>query len=157
MHNGFVTLTMSPFSLQQVRLLVRKSQFYNDTKQKFLRELKLGEYQSHESFLRNPLLITIMLLTLRYFGRIAKDHHVFYEEAFETLVARHVAMKDGRFARQMHSTLKKDQLKELFSAFSAITYLKGALDFQHSELVLYFTAVRLSTRVWRNKRVLPTI
>ena len=61
--------------------------------QKFIDNVKKHLYDKHKSFLSNPLLTTMMLLTFDQFAEIPEKMFLFYEQAFDTLFLKHDATK----------------------------------------------------------------
>lgn len=77
-----------------------------------------------------------MLLTFRSFADIPNKIHVFYEQAFETLFARHDALKDS-FKRQFSTNLPIDVFKNQFSAFCLLTYDQEFYTFSEAQALEY--------------------
>ena len=120
------------FNIGQVRQLVIKTDFDDDKKAAFLQDLKAGLYERRRSFLANPLLATMMLLIHDVVGEIPKQLHVFYEKSFEVLSREHDTLK-SRFHRKLHSGVSVEDLKEIFEAFCALTYMDHQYQFRSAD------------------------
>lgn len=120
----FTTLHLTAFSNEQALELVDKLVFRPDdptVKEKFVTALKEKLFESHHSFVSNPLLLTIMLMTFDQIAEISPRMHIFYRDAYTVLAQRHDASK-GAYKRQLHTRLSSDQFAEYFSEFCARSY-----------------------------------
>ena len=81
-------------SKSQTVTLISGLDYDEGVKKRFLRLVNGKLYDSHESFLSSPLLVTIMLLTYEEFAEIPDKMHVFYSQAFDTLFQKHDAGKE---------------------------------------------------------------
>lgn len=129
----FTVLKTLPLSKKQAVSLVRRINYENGIKERFIAELETNLYESHTSFASNPLLLNIMLLTFDNYADIPEKLHLFYSNAFETLYAKHDATKAG-YKREMLSTLSYDSFKKVFAYFCFMTYIKGFTEFTYEEL-----------------------
>lgn len=129
----FTVLKTLPLSKKQAVSLVRRINYENGIKERFIAELETNLYESHTSFASNPLLLNIMLLTFDNYADIPEKLHLFYSNAFETLYSKHDATKAG-YKREMLSTLSYDSFKKVFAYFCFMTYIKGFTEFTYEEL-----------------------
>ncbi len=136
----FSVLDISAFSKEQSIELIKKLNFRTDDpdiKIKFINALEETLYITHREFVRNPLLLTIMLMTYEQFADIPKKMHIFYAEAFTTLAQRHDASK-GAFKRSLKSGLNTHQFAEYFSEFCAKTYINEQYELTEHEFCEVF-------------------
>ena len=129
----FRTVYVQPMNESQASELIRKLDYDADVKEKFLRETEATLFKSHESFLSNPLLCVMMLVTFQQTGHIPTKRHVFYEQAFDALFSLHDSSKEGVYKRKTYAELSIDQFRNCMSAFCIITYLKEKFSFSRSE------------------------
>jgi len=130
---GFYNVNVCPLDLDKAIELVQKLDYDPVVKQKFLDSLKDDLYDKHSSFLSNPLLLTIMLITYRESAEIPDKLHVFYDHAFDALFYKHDAYKDI-FKREMYSGLQIDDFKSLLSIFCVLSYLEQDFTFSNTLL-----------------------
>ncbi|MBR0747177.1 NACHT domain-containing protein [Bradyrhizobium japonicum] len=133
---SFFNFQVLPLSKKQAIELVNKLKFDKGTKKKFIARLNSDLYEKHRSFLSTPLLATLMLLTFNQFADIPEKIHLFYEQAFDTLFARHDALKEA-FKRDMHSNLSIDVFKKYFSYFCLVSYYDEKIEFTDAEIKKY--------------------
>jgi hypothetical protein len=125
----FHVLEVLPMIKEQTLELLRKLDYDADVKKKFISEIKKHLFERHKSFLSNPLLATMMLLTFEQFAQIPDKMHVFYEQAFDTLYLKHDALK-ASYKRQTYANLSIDDFKRIFSTFCLITYFEQVFSFE---------------------------
>jgi hypothetical protein len=116
--------------------LVSKLHYDGPIKRKFIQRLKTDLYARHQSFLSSPLLATMMLLTFDQFADIPQKIHLFYEQAFDTLFAKHDATKEA-FKRKMHTQLPIDVFKKHLSYFCLASYYDEKFEFSKEEVLEY--------------------
>ena len=139
----FSVLSLQPFTKKQAVSLIKKIDFDEKIKQKFIKALSKGLYQKHISFASNPLLLNIMLLTYDNYAEIPEKLHLFYANAFETLYSKHDATKGG-YKRELKSSLSFDTFKKVFSYFCFITYYQGKVEFSYEELLSTLSKVKVN-------------
>ena len=132
----FTVLTVNPFNKDQALNLIEKIDYDEKVKNEFISSLKKELFNKHRSFLSNPLLITMMLLTYEQLAGIPEKLHIFYEQAFDTLFYKHDALK-SLYKRISYSGLPIDEFKTLFSAFCILSYSEKKHSFNKDEVISY--------------------
>lgn len=129
----FSRLRMAPLQLEEACELVEKIRFDDDDeiKSRFIASLRGGLFESHQSFLSNPLLLSIMLLTYGHSADIPKRFSSFYERAYIALFEKHDAYKGYR--RERETDLDITEFATLFAAFSTLTFNDGVFRFASTE------------------------
>jgi hypothetical protein len=125
-----------PLSKEQSISLVEKLQADEQIKSKFINDLKGDLYEKHSSFLSNPLLLTIMLLTYGYSTDIPNKLSVFYNQAFEALFQRHDTMK-GAYKRVRETSLDIQDFSKILSIFCIQTYDDRKIQFSKHDALIY--------------------
>ncbi len=135
-----------PLSLEQSIELVGKLPADENIKQKFVLALKEDLFKRHSSFLSNPLLLTIMLLTYGYSTDIPNKITVFYNQAFEALFQRHDTMK-GAYKRVRETTLDIQDFGRILSVFCIQTYDNRKIMFSRQEALEYIIKSKQLTNI----------
>ena len=149
---NFTEGTVLPLTKQSIKTLISKLEFYTVIKQKFISRLN-ELYNTHKTFLSNPLLATMMLLTFEQFADIPNKIHIFYEQAFQTLFYKHDALKSA-FRRDSYCKLPMDDFRRLLSAFCFITYIDEIFLFDRESLIKYaqkaksYEMIELDENLW---------
>jgi hypothetical protein len=114
--------TPIPLSKAKAQELVRKLIYDEDIKAKFLSDLGERLYDQQPSFVSNPLLLTIMLISYGTNADVPAKRHLFYSQAFEALWNRHDATKGG-YRRQRQAELAMDDFVAVVAAVSMQSYI----------------------------------
>ncbi len=126
----FRTYRAKPFNYSQFVELVSKVPFHEPTKKNFMKVSNEDFFTKHESFLSNPLLAIMMLMTYRDNAEIPSRLNTFYENCFNTLYSHHDAIKDGYFRKK---NLDQDSFRRAFSVFCLFTYIKDKFTLNEAE------------------------
>lgn len=97
--------------------------------EKFLNEVENNSYAKNEFFYRNPLLLSILIVTYNQSCEIPNQSYLFYKNAFDELYQKHDSQK-GWFERKRHFDGSKKKLENLFGALSLLTYLDNKYHFK---------------------------
>jgi len=138
-------------TLNQTRQLITNADYDPDVKRTFIKRLTDDFFERHESFLGTPLLAILLMLTFEEYAEIPNSLHVFYRNAFETLVRRHDAMK-AQFLRKTHSNCTADELKGIFSSFCVLTYSKSRFQFLEENVIEYLKQALVQQRIRSDPR-----
>lgn len=132
----FTNVKISNLELDEACELVGRARFDSDIKARFIHSLRGGLFKSHEFFLSNPLLLSIMLLTYGDSADIPKRQSSFYMQAYEALFQQHDALK-GSFKRERKTDLDIYEFARLFSGFSIVSYDERAFRFGYTEALKF--------------------
>jgi hypothetical protein len=133
-HN-FSRYHVLPMQKKEIVALLKKLPYQKAIRNKFADAVRTSLYDKHESFLSNPLLATMMLITYEQFAQIPDKIHIFYEQAFETLFFRHDTLKEAGFERKRYVDLAINEFKNCLSALCISTYVKAKYQFTESEIL----------------------
>ena len=137
----FSIYRMLPLDLDRASTLVKKLPFDEEIKSKFSEALVDGLFEKHESFLSNPLLLSIMLLTYGQNAEIPSKLSIFYNQAYEALFQRHDANKGG-YSRSRRTDLDIQDFSRVFSLFSLQTYEKRVFKMSRTDCLRYIEKSR---------------
>lgn len=128
--SSFNTFSPNPFNFEQVQELIEKVPFESATKKRFLKKLTPDFFSSNQTFLSNPLLAIMMLMTFRQNMEIPKKMNIFYDQAFTTLYLWHDATK--AFTRK--KLLDIEAFQRSFGAFCLLSYYKEFYEFTKTDI-----------------------
>lgn len=144
----FHEFRLCPFRKDQALDLVDKLEFRPDEpqiKEKFKDQLDKSLFYSHSEFSKNPLLLTIMLMTFEQYAEVPQKMHVFYREAFFTLAQKHDATK-GAYKRKLKTGLTIERFSEYLEEFCSRTYVDEKFEFSNLEIEKYFNLLNEKKR-----------
>jgi len=121
--DNFYIFSMKNLEIDDAINLINKLPYDDIVKNNFINDLKEGIFNKHHSFLSNPLLLSIMLLTYGENSEIPSKLSLFYNYAYEALFQRHDAYKGG-YSRCRRSELDILDYTKVFELFSLRTYDK---------------------------------
>ncbi|SFU37447.1 NACHT domain-containing protein [Pustulibacterium marinum] len=128
----FSIFNVEPLTLEKSIELINKLPADKTIKAKFISDLQDNLFEKHKSFLSNPLLLSIMLITYGYSADIPNKLSVFYNQAFEALFQRHDALK-GAFNRKRETELDIQEFSKILSIFCVLTYEQRKFKFTRIE------------------------
>ena len=151
----FAIIEMLPFTRKQSLELIDKLEYCPDepnVKKQFREKLVDDYFTSHKEFVNNPLLLTLMLMCYRRFAGIAEKRHLFYEQAYDTLLMRHDY--DKLYKRVFHSVNDPSEFTIVFREFCAKSYRKRDYEFDRKKFESYFSALKSLEWLDRSKMTL---
>lgn len=89
---------------------------------KIIEAVNSQENISYKSFLKNPLLLSMFILTFQSYSSIPQKRSEFYSQVFDALFSVHDSMSKLAFVREKQSGLSKEQIVEVLKLFSFISY-----------------------------------
>jgi hypothetical protein len=142
----FKVLMVNKLQVDEACELINKLPYDEDIKTKFSNDLKNGLFSKHQSFLSNPLLLSIMLLTYGQSANIPNKLSVFYNQAYEALFQRHDTYKGG-FQRDRLLDMDIQDYSKVFSAFSVQTYDKREFQFSRVDALNHLSIAKKITNI----------
>ena len=130
----FVTYSVAPLTKKEAVQLIRKVPFEREIKNKFCALIEDSYYDKHRSFLSNPLLAVMMMMTYRRNGSVSDKVTQFYNDAFQTLLSWHDGTKEA-FVRER--ALGRDSIRPVFSTFCLISYYDQIFEFSEDLVRTY--------------------
>ena len=143
-YSRFSVLQLRPFSKQQALMLINNLEFRPDEpiiKEKFRNALNESLYSTHYTFIQNPLLLTIMLLTFEQYAEVPSKMHLFYREAFAALSVKHDASK-GAYKRTLKTGLTADKFADYFAELCSRSYYDEKFEMTEDEFAKYYTVLK---------------
>ena len=125
---NFRELKVLPLSKDQALALIDRLDYEKTIKESFRERVQTELFISHKSFLENPLLLTLMLMTYESSGSIPRNETTFLQRAFDELYSRHDASKTG-YKRRLQAGLTSDEFLDALSAFCMLCFRQNKLEF----------------------------
>lgn len=89
---------------------------------KIIEAVNSQENYSYKSFLSNPLLLSMFILTFQSYSSIPQKRSEFYSQVFDALYSVHDSMSKLAFVREKQSGLSKEQIVDVLKLFSFLSY-----------------------------------
>lgn len=91
---------------------------------KMIDAIAFSENTGYRSFLSNPLLLSMFILTFQTHANIPQKMSEFYSQVFDTLYSIHDSISKLAFERERQSGLIKEQFIEILKLFSFLSFFK---------------------------------
>jgi hypothetical protein len=141
---------VAPLNLTLACDLVEKTEADEEIKEKFVKALRGELFEKHHSFLSNPLLLSIMLITYKDSANIPQKLSTFYERAYTALFEQHDAKK--AYYREKRSKLDILEFRKVFSAFCFLTYNQRLFNFSETGFFEYLDKTQKLSGLNFNKK-----
>ncbi|MEN3792583.1 NACHT domain-containing protein [Fulvimarina sp. MAC3] len=138
----FSTVKMAPLTKDECIKLLRKAPFDPDQRRKMIEKVDAELFETHSTFLSNPLLAYMTLVTYSYNPNFTDNMFQFYELAFDALYYRHDLTKGGGFSREFYTTKDKAKFQKFLSYFCLRTYFDEKIEFSPMTLRDYLQEVK---------------
>jgi hypothetical protein len=128
----------------EIALFVKK-QIPSDEKElaeKIIQAINKSENIGYKSFLSNPLLLSMFILTFQSYSDIPQKRSEFYSQVFDTLFSVHDSMSKLAYVRERLSQLSKDQFEEILRLFSFISFFEEKFIFPPTYLNEKLTLIK---------------
>ncbi|MCP4160609.1 MAG: hypothetical protein GY760_11095 [Deltaproteobacteria bacterium] len=102
----------------------------------FIHDFNDNKFDEHKSFLYNPLLLSIMIMTYSQAKNIPNELNLFFDQAYHALYQKH-AIDNKNFVHHLYSELEYNDFKNVLSAFCFFSYREQNFEFTYDELENY--------------------
>ena len=129
-HN-YEVCEMNDFDIEQfVRKQMSKGE--EEITEKILESIKGNSNNgSYNTFLSNPLLLSMFILTFQNYSNIPPKKSTFYSQVFDSLFHLHDSMSKLAYEREKTSGLSKEQFETVLKLFSYISLFKQTFVFDN--------------------------
>ncbi len=110
--------------------------------EKMIKAIAQIESHSYKSFLSNPLLLSMFILTYQSYSEIPQKRSDFYKQVFDTLYSVHDSVSKLSFVREKQSGLTKEGFEDLLKLFSFISYFEEKFLYQPDYLERKLTYIK---------------
>jgi hypothetical protein len=139
----FLTISVAPLTKEETLELLSKAPYDETEIKKLIKKVDQSLYDSHPTFLSNPLLAYMMLVTQSHNPNFSDRMYLFYENAFEALFYRHDKTKPGGYKRELYTSFEKDKYQRILSYFCLKSYHDEKFEFSNQELESYVSQSKL--------------
>lgn len=97
--------------------------------EKIKKSLQENKSKYIESFLANPLLLTLYILTFQTYAEIPDKKYIFYRRVINALFSEHDSKTKVGYVREKQSKLSQEQFEDILKAFSFLSYFESKFNF----------------------------
>jgi len=130
---NFINYEISNLSVQD-RIKFVRQQLKNDPdtrlSNKIVESIEEVKHNYINSFLENPLLLTLYIMTYSKNSSIPSNKYVFYRRVFDVSYAEHDSATKVGFEREIKTKLNQETLEDILKTFSFLSYFDSHFDFR---------------------------
>jgi len=98
---------------------------------KIIKSIKENNSLYIQSFLVNPLLLTLYILTFQTNAEIPNKKYIFYRRVINALFSEHDSKTKLGYIREKQSSLSQEQFEEILKAFCFLSFFDQAYNFDY--------------------------
>ena len=127
----FNNYSVSTLTIEEIETFVKKqiSPEESELADKIINAINATENLKYRSFLGNPLLLSMFILTFQSYSEVPKKRSDFYQQVFDTLFSTHDSMSKMAYVREKQSGLLKQQFETVLSLFSFLSFFRNQFTF----------------------------
>lgn len=131
----FYSLGIRPLKKEEAFSLLKKYDSGGNTSQHLIEVLKSGMSEKINSFLQNPLLVSLLFIGFDYKPEIPLKIHLFYNQVFEAYFNRHDLSKDSVYIHEKQSGLDMADFEKMLRAIGYICLKLNSLEYSRTDLL----------------------
>ena len=131
----FQTFSISPLTKKEAYELLRKYDNQGPTSKQLIDELKSGQYEMINEFLKNPLLVSLLFASFDYKQTIPLKKHIFYRQVYDAYFDSHDLSKGDSYIHDKCSKLDIDDFERVlrYVGYRCLRYQK--IEFEKDALL----------------------
>jgi len=132
----FSNFEVCELSGEEIEQFVRKQIPANETEivERIVEGINIGDRKSYATFLSNPLLLSMFILTFQTYSTVPPKRSTFYRQVFDSLFHSHDSISKLSFDREKKSGLSKEQFEQVLKLFSYISFSQQVFVFDQDYL-----------------------
>lgn len=122
----FQVFSINSLAKKEAYELLRKYDKQGNTSKQLIDELKTGDYEMINEFLKNPLLVSLLFAAFDYKHTIPLKKHIFYRQVYDAYFDSHDLSKGDSYIHEKCSNLDIDDFERVlrFVGFRSLQYQK---------------------------------
>ncbi len=120
----FQIFSINSLTKKEAYELLRRYDKQGSTSKQLIEELRTGQYEMINEFLKNPLLVSLLFAAFDYKHTIPLKKHIFYRQVYDAYFDSHDLSKGDSFIHEKHSHLDIDDFERIlrFVGFRCLRY-----------------------------------
>lgn len=131
----FQIFAINPLAKKEAYELLRKYDNQGNTSKQLIDELKSGQYEMINEFLKNPLLVSLLFAAFDYKQTIPLKKHIFYRQVYDAYFDSHDLSKGDSYIHDKYSQLDIDDFERIlrYVGFKCLKHQK--IEFEKDALL----------------------
>lgn len=130
--NKFTNFWLKNLSPESVELFIQRQKLEKNFETSLLNTIQKNTDSDYGQFLKNPLLLNMFILTYHSHPNVPTKKSIYYSNVFDALFSIHDTFNKLGYERENFSKLSKEQLIEVLSAFSFLSYFENQYQFSEN-------------------------
>lgn len=114
---------------------------------KIIQAILLKENKAYYTFLQNPLLLTMFIISFNTYSEIPAQRSLFYRQVFDTLYLIHDSSSKLAFVREKISGLSKELFEKVLQTFSFLSFFEYKFEFSVDYLYELFGKIKKNKNI----------
>lgn len=138
----FSNFYMKPLENIEVDEFIKKQLLEEEMVVKIIKSIKENKNSYIMHFLKNPLLLSLYILTFQSYSEIPTKKYIFYRRVIEVLFSEHDSLSKLGYIREKRCNLSQEKIEEVLKRFSFLSYFEGVYNFERDYLLQKFKEVK---------------
>lgn len=131
----FQVFTINPLNKKEAYELLRKYDNQGTTSKQLIDELKSGQYEMINEFLKNPLLVSLLFAAFDYKQTIPLKKHIFYRQVYDAYFDSHDLSKGDSYIHDKKSGLDIDDFERVLRSIGFRCLKMQRIEFEKDVLL----------------------
>lgn len=151
MLDNFYNYEVCELSSEEIESFVRKQfgedEGENELVNRIIGTIRNDEKEAYKSFLSNPLLLSMFIITYQADSNIPQKRSDYYSQVFNTLYSIHDTQSKLGYERERKAGLSKEQYLDILSRFSYKTYFSYMYSFSETIFCLVINRIKKNRKL----------
>lgn len=130
----FHNYTIEKLNDSDINEFILKQKIEQELAEKIIRSISENKVRYIKSYLTNPLLLSLYILTFSTNSSIPSKKYIFYRRVLDVLFKEHDSITKIGYERELLTKLSQEEFEEILKIFSFISYFDGEYDFERDYL-----------------------
>jgi len=126
----------------EISSLITKQKLQKELAEKIVETVNKDENRSYRSFLSNPLLLSMYILSFQTYAQVPQQRSEFYRLVVDTLYSRHDANSKLGYEREKKSGLGQKDIETVLESFCYVTFFNQSYHFNKDLMFQLFDILK---------------
>lgn len=118
----------------EIKKFISSQNINQELNEKIIKSISESSIDYIKSYLTNPLLLTLYILTFSTNSSIPQKKYIFYRRVLDVLFKEHDSITKIGYERELATNLSQEEFEEILKIFSFISYFERFYDFEKDYL-----------------------
>jgi len=128
---NFININIKSLNQKEVEHFVDKQLCGNELSKKIIASIKDDKTKKLNSFITNPLLLTLYILTYQNSSEIPSKLSIFYRRVIDALFIEHDSKNKMGYQHERASNISYDKFEDIMRKFSVVTFFDDKFSFDN--------------------------